>query len=68
MYLGSRYAQEADRHEHPSDSHLVVAEFDPVEVLDTQAVRRDQTVQRKDLVHLDSGHQGTTALPNDMGD
>lgn len=67
-YLGSRYAQEAYRHEHTCHRHLVVTELDAVEVLHAETVRGDQTVQSEDLVHLNSRHQGASTLTNDMRD
>jgi len=63
-YLGPRDTQEADGHEHPSDRDLVVAKFDSVEILHAKTVRRNQTVQSKDLVHLDSSDEGASPLPN----
>jgi len=64
-YLGPGDTQEADGHEHPSDRDLVVAKLDSVEVLHAKTVRCDQTIQSKDLVHLDSSDEGASALPDD---
>ena len=66
--LGTRNAQEADRHEHTIDCDLVVAELDAVQVLYTQTIRRDETIESKDLVHLDGRDQGAAALANDVRD
>ena len=67
-YLCTRDTQEADRHQHASDRHLVVAILDTIEVLDTQTVRSDQAVEGENLVHLNSGDEGATALSDDIGD
>ena len=66
--LGTRNAQEADRHEHPVNCHLIVAKLDAIQVLYTQTVGRNEAVQREDLVHLDGGHEGAATLTNDMCD
>ena len=44
-HLRPRNAQEADRHEHAGDRHLVVTELDAVEVLHTQTVCGDEAVE-----------------------
>lgn len=51
-HLRSRYAQEAYRHEHASDCDLIVAVFYAIEILNTERIRRDKTVQRENFVHL----------------
>ena len=66
--LRTRDTQEADRHEHTSDGHLVVAELNAIEILHAQTVRRDETVQRKDLVHLYCRNQRATALTDNVRD
>jgi len=66
-YFSTRNAQEADRHQHASDRHLVVTEFDAVQVLDAQAVGGDQAVKSKNFVHLDCGDEGATSLSDDVG-
>ena len=66
--LGTGYTQEADGHEHACDRDLVVSEFDTVKVLYTQTVRGNETIQCKDLVHLNRRDESTTALTNDVGD
>ena len=66
--LCTRDTQEADRHEHTGDSDLVVAELDAIEVLHAQAVRRDEAIQREDLVHLDGRNERAASLPDDMRD
>ena len=67
-HLCSRDTQEAHGHQHPGDSHLVITKLDTIQVLHTQAPRRDQAVQREDLVHLDSSNERTTSLADDMRD
>ena len=64
--LGMRDTQEANRHEHTCDCHLIVAELDPIQILHTQTVRRVETVECEDLVHLDSCHERAASLPNDV--
>lgn len=66
-YLCARDAQEADRHQHPAYSNLVITKLDPIEILYAQGVCGDETVQCQDLVHLDGRHQSTAALPYDVG-
>lgn len=66
--LGARNAQETNRHEHPSNSNLIVAELDTVQVLYTKTVGRDETVEREDLVHLDGCYKCASALADDVGD
>jgi hypothetical protein len=68
MYLGTRDTQETNRHEHTSDCHLIVSKLDPVEILYAQAVRRDQTVKRENLIHLDRSDESAATLSNDMCD
>ena len=65
-YLRAGDAQEADGHEHTIDCDLVVAELDAIEVLHAQAVRRDEAVQREDLVHLDGRDERAAPLPDDV--
>jgi hypothetical protein len=60
--------KKADRHEHTRDRHLVVSELDPIKILHAQTVRRDQTIECEDLVHLDRSDEGAATLSNDMGD
>jgi hypothetical protein len=67
-YLGTRNTQEANRHEHTRNRHLIVSELDPIKVLHTQAVRGDQTIQCEDLVHLDRSDESAATLSNDMCD
>ena len=67
-YLCARDTEETDRHKHTVNGHLVVAELDAVQVLYTQTIRRDETIESKDLVHLDGRDQGAAALANDVRD
>jgi hypothetical protein len=67
-HLGPRDTQEADGHEHSSDRDLVVTELYSIQVLHAETVRRNQTVQSKDLVHLYGGNEGAPSLPNDRSD
>lgn len=55
-YLCARDAQEADRHQHPAHSHLIITKLDPIQILYAQRVCSDETVQSQDLVHLDGRH------------
>lgn len=66
IYLGTRDAKEAHRHQHPSDRDLIISKLDTVQILHTQTVRGDQTIQRKDLVHLDRSNECAPSLTNDM--
>lgn len=66
-HLGSRDAQEAYGHEHSSDRDLVIAKLDSIEILYTETVRCNQTVQSEDLVHLDGGNKGASSLPDNRG-
>jgi hypothetical protein len=66
--LGSRYAEEADRHQHPGDRHLVVSELDAVQILDTKTVRCNKAVESQNFVHLDGGDQCAATLSDNMGD
>lgn len=67
-YLRTRNTVEADRHEHPGDGHLIVTELDTIQVQNTQTVRCDETVESKDLVHLDSGDKRASALADNVRD
>lgn len=64
----SRNAQEANRHEHSTDSILSVTKFDALEIQDRQRVGADKAVQCENLVHLDRGNKRATALTNDIRD
>jgi hypothetical protein len=66
--LGSRDTQETDTHEHTSNGDLVVTKLDTVEVLNGKRIGGDETVEGENLVHLDRGDQGTSALTNDIRD
>ena len=46
---------------------MTVTELDAVEVQHGQGVGRDQTIERKDLVHLNRGNKRATTLANDVG-
>jgi hypothetical protein len=67
-HLGSRNAEEANRHEHPINSNLVISKLDPIEVLNAKTVGGDQAIQSQDLVHLDGRNQRTPALPDNVRD
>ena len=67
-HLCPRNGQEADRHKHTRNSNLVIAEFDAIKVLHTQTVCSNQTVECKNLVHLNSGNEGAATLTDDIGD
>ena len=67
-YLRAGDAQEADRHEHTIDCDLVVAELDAVQVLYTQTIRRAETIESKDLVHLDGSHKRASSLADNVRD
>lgn len=67
-YLGARNTQETNRHQHTADGDLVITKLDTIKVLHAQTVRRNETVQGEDLVHLNSRDQGTPSLPDDMSD
>ena len=56
-YLGMRDTQEADRHEHTSNRHLVVTKLDSVEILHAETVRRDEAVEHKNLVRTTAGNR-----------
>ena len=64
--LGMRDTQEANRHEHTCDCHLIVAKLDPIQILHNQTVYCNETVECEDLVHLDSYHESAASLPNDV--
>jgi len=66
--LGSRYAQEADRHQHPSDRHLIVSELDAVQILDTETVCCNKAVESQNFVHLDGGDQCASTLSDNVRD
>jgi len=66
-HFSTRNAQEADGHQHASDRHLVVAEFDAVQILNAQTVCGDQAVESEDFVHLNRGDEGAATLSDDMG-
>ena len=67
-YLGARDTQEADRHEHTSNRHLVVAKLDSVEILHAETVRRDEAVERKNLVHLNRSNESAATLSDNVRD
>ena len=67
-HLGARDAIEANRHEHSSDRDLVVTKLDTIQVLHTETVRRDETVERQDLVHLDRCDERAPTLADDVRD
>lgn len=47
---------------------MAIGELDAVEVEDAEGVGGDETVKREDLVHLNSGDEGATALTDDIRD
>ena len=65
-HLGTRNAEETHRHEHAGDRDLVVSKLDAVEILYTQTVRCDETIKRKNLVHLNCCNQCTATLADDV--
>ena len=65
-YLSPRDTQETHRHKHPSNRNLIIAELDPVEILHAKTVRRNETVQRENLVHLNCRDQRCAALSDDV--
>jgi len=67
-HLGSRNAVEANTHQDTGDGDLVISELDSVQVLDTQRVGGDKSVETKDQEHLSSGNQSTSTLTDDAGD
>lgn len=58
--------QEEGRREDPAYGRLDVPELDAVQVHDAQNVGRRQAVEPQDLEHLESGHEGAPALPDDV--
>jgi hypothetical protein len=67
-YLGARNRQEAYTHHHAGNRDLAITKLDAVEIEDRQTVRRDQAVQCKNLVHLDSSHKRASSLADDVRD
>lgn len=66
-YLGSGDTQETDTHQHTSNGHLVITKLDAVKVLNRQGIGGDKTIERENLVHLDSGDKSTSTLADDVG-
>ena len=66
--LRARDAQEAYRHEQPTNGVLRVAKLDTLEVEHGQRVGADETVEGENLVHLDRGDERAPALADDVGD
>jgi hypothetical protein len=58
--------QEAHAHHHTRDRDLAITKLDTVEIQHGQTVGRDQTVECKDLVHLDRGDKGASTLSNNV--
>ena len=67
-YLSPRNTQETHRHKHPGNRNLIIPILNPIQVLYTQRIRRNKTIQRKDLIHLHSRHKRTTPLADNMRD
>lgn len=65
---GAREREEADRHEHSTDSNLSVTKLDTIQIKNGQGVGRNETVQGQNLVHLNSGNKGTSSLTDDVRD
>lgn len=67
-YLGTRDAQETNTHQHARDSDLVISKLDSIEILNRERVSGDETIERQDFVHLNSCHEGTSTLTDNVGD
>src|SRR6185312_10084356 len=65
--LGAGNTEEADRHEHTTDCVLSITELDSLEVQDGEGVGANQTVEGKNLVHLNGGNESAPALADDVG-
>ena len=67
-YLGVRDTHEADGHEYTSNCQLVVTKHDCIEILHAETVRRDEAVERKNLVHLNRSNESAATLSDNVRD
>mmetsp|Transcript_21931 Transcript_21931/g.41826 ORF Transcript_21931/g.41826 Transcript_21931/m.41826 type:complete len:430 (+) Transcript_21931:499-1788(+) len=58
--------ERGDGQQHPGGNHLGLPRTHAVQVQRGEGVRRNEAVQRQDLLHLNGGHQGASALANDV--
>jgi hypothetical protein len=66
-HLCARDTEEADAHHHTSDRDLVVTELDTIEILHTEGVCCDESVQAENEEHLRRSYKCTPPLTNDVG-
>jgi len=66
--LGVRDTHEADGHEHTSNCQLVVTKHDCIEILHAETVRRDEAVERKNLIHLNCSNESAATLSDNVRD
>jgi hypothetical protein len=46
---------------------LIIAKLDAVEILDRERIGGNETVERENLVHLNSSDECTSSLSDDVG-